>query len=124
MKLTEFKAWFEGYTESMTAPPNEKQWERIKARIAEIDGQPVVREVFVDRYVRPYYERWIPYYGTVTAASSGTSYPSSNVTLLSAGSHMSGVEDIKCAWRDKADEAFDSYDAMGALGRMEFASSQ
>lgn len=38
MTLSEFKAWFEGFTEGMDATPTEKQWERIKARIGEING--------------------------------------------------------------------------------------
>lgn len=36
MTLPEFKAWFEGFTETMEGPPNEKQWARIQERIAEV----------------------------------------------------------------------------------------
>lgn len=38
MQVSEFKAWFEGFTEDMTKLPTVKQWARIKARIDEIDG--------------------------------------------------------------------------------------
>lgn len=54
MTLAEFKAWFEGFSETMEAAPNEKQWERIKARVAEINGTVTTYPVFVDRYVPPY----------------------------------------------------------------------
>lgn len=129
MKLSEFKAWFEGFTETMTAPPNEKQWDRIKARIAEIDGTPIVREVYVDRYVKPYYERWTPYYGVST--TSGTSYSSANnVQLLSAGVSGGGVsaeagKDWAEAWRSKANERYDDAgQAMQDLGRIEYLASR
>lgn len=41
MTLSEFKAWFDGYTEDMKDAPSKKQWERIKARVSEIDGSPI-----------------------------------------------------------------------------------
>jgi hypothetical protein len=37
MKLSEFKAWFSGYTESMEGTPSKKQWERIKEQVEAID---------------------------------------------------------------------------------------
>jgi len=40
MTPSEFKAWFDGFTEALEGVPSEKQWERIKARVAEIDGKP------------------------------------------------------------------------------------
>ena len=58
MTLAEFKAWFEGFTEDMDDAPNEKQWERIKARVKDIDGVAVTREVYVDRY----WPRYLPYH--------------------------------------------------------------
>lgn len=54
MTLAEFKAWFEGFTETIEAAPSEKQWKRIKARVAEIDGTVTTYPVFVDRYIPPY----------------------------------------------------------------------
>ncbi len=73
MTLAEFKAWFEGFTETLKAAPNEKQWERIKARVAEIDGTVTTYPVFVDRYIPPY-RRWydgvwiIQEFGTVESS--------------------------------------------------------
>jgi hypothetical protein len=58
MKLNEFKAWFDGYTEGMEGAPSKKQWERIKEQVAAIDGvaiTPASYPVYIDRYVRPYY---------------------------------------------------------------------
>lgn len=61
MKLNEFKAWFEGYTESIEGAPSKKQWERIKGQVAAVDGVAVTSHsypVYIDRYVRPYYPHW------------------------------------------------------------------
>ena len=57
MTLSEFKAWFEGFTESMDGPPNAAQWERIQSKIATIDDKPIpvtVYREYVDRF-RPYW---------------------------------------------------------------------
>lgn len=53
MQLSEFKAWFEGFTESMNGPPNAQQWERIKSKFKEIDGNSITYPVFIGRYVYP-----------------------------------------------------------------------
>lgn len=71
MTLDEFKAWFDGFTEDMKAPPTDKQWKRIKARVKEINGSVMTYPVFVKQY--PYYS-W-PYssllpLGSLTGASS------------------------------------------------------
>lgn len=49
MTNSEFKAWFDGFTEAMDDIPNKKQWDRIKARVKEIDGVSVPRYC-VERY--------------------------------------------------------------------------
>lgn len=56
MTPSEFKAWFGGFTEALDDRPSDEQWKRIKARVAEIDGQPVTERIYVDRYL-PYYSR-------------------------------------------------------------------
>jgi hypothetical protein len=50
MTLAEFKAWFDGFTEDMEGAPSAKQWKRIKARVAQIDGVAITREVVYHRY--------------------------------------------------------------------------
>ena len=42
MQVSEFKAWFEGFTGAVAKLPTEKQWARIKARVDEIDGTETV----------------------------------------------------------------------------------
>ena len=54
MTPQEFKAWFEGFTDAMSAPPTAEQWEKIKARVSEIDGVAITYPVFIDRYSQPY----------------------------------------------------------------------
>lgn len=70
MTLAEFKAWFEGYTESLDGPPNAKQWKRIKGRVKEIDGETVTRRVFVDHlWPRRFWDQpYISYCANKTAA--------------------------------------------------------
>lgn len=41
MTPSEFKAWFDGFTEAFTGCPTKAQWARIKDRVAEIDGKPI-----------------------------------------------------------------------------------
>lgn len=42
MTISEFKAWLEGFEAALNGPPNEDQWEAIKAKIAQL------REVRID----------------------------------------------------------------------------
>ncbi|UXN74487.1 hypothetical protein N8D56_04925 [Devosia sp. A8/3-2] len=74
MTLSEFKAWFEGYTEGLDGAPTEKQFKRIKAKVAEITSTPISYPVFIDRYR----DVWPRYHETgwpqpiVSWASAGT----------------------------------------------------
>ena len=54
MTLTEFKAWFDGFTEEMKGAPTEKQWKRICKRVDEIDDKPIPKRIYIDRYFDPY----------------------------------------------------------------------
>jgi hypothetical protein len=88
MTPSEFKAWFDGFTEAFEGRiPTKAQWGRIKDRVAEIDGKAVTERVYVDRYW-PTYVKTYPMYsptwttttcGGVGAASSGTSYNTTTV---------------------------------------------
>ncbi len=118
MTLAEFKAWFEGYTESMDSTPSEKQWTRIKARVKEIDGTPVTREIFVDRYwptwPRPLWD--LTYCGNntglkTTAGDSGAAAPYYNATWVANG-NGDGALFVN-------DEKFDVHATMYALGKAE-----
>jgi len=78
MTLSEFKAWFEGFTENLDGPPNKKQWARICKRVKEIqvDSTPIV----VERYLRPYWDRvWC---GVGTSVSD-TTFTSNTAALPS-----------------------------------------
>lgn len=82
MNLSEFKAWFEGFTENMDGEPNAKQWKRIKKRVSEIVSDPTPWPIFWERY-RP----WLPgvlYNGATTIgtfSSSSTKQVSANNAL-------------------------------------------
>lgn len=111
MKLNEFKAWFEGFTESMEGAPNKKQWERIKARVGEIDGIAVSYPVYIDRYVRPY---WHTYPGTVLLGSVSTS------SAMGIGTSCQNAADYTTAINSTGQD-FDGATAMYAAGKAEAA---
>lgn len=73
MTLSEFKAWFEGYTEGLETAPTKAQFERIKEKVAEINGAPITQTVFVDRY-RDYQRVWGQpvWYGGTAGYSAGS----------------------------------------------------
>lgn len=50
MTPAEFKAWFDGFTEGMDGPPSIKQWEKITAKVKQIDGTSVLTPIYVDRW--------------------------------------------------------------------------
>lgn len=62
MKTSEFKAWFEGFTENLAGAPTTEQFDKIKAKVAEIDGREVTERVYVDQYVYPHRRWWRDYW--------------------------------------------------------------
>ena len=105
MNTQEFKAWFEGFTESMNGPPTKKAWARIKERVAEIQpGVSTTYPVFVDRYWHygpPYYA-----YGSVAGSVTNT---------------LAGSNSQECS---NATISFNASDAFTALGRADASSIQ
>jgi len=83
MTPSEFKSWFEGFTEAMAGTPTRDQWKRIKARVAEIDGKSITERVFIDRYWHhyPYY----PYFYSTCGSISSLSGASTNVVSGGGG---------------------------------------
>lgn len=105
MTPNEFKAWFDGFSESIDGAPSEKQWARMKARVAEIDGVPITYPVFVDRYAPYIRHHWpsIPYW----AANAGPLVGSSVVSMNAKTS-------------PQPLPPFDSLTAMRDTGRVEY----
>lgn len=61
MTLSEFKAWFEGFTENVSKLPTQKQWARIQQRVKEIETPEPERviERHHDHYPwRPWWPTW------------------------------------------------------------------
>jgi hypothetical protein len=113
MTLSEFRAWFDGFTEDMAGPPNAKQWKRIQSRVKEITGAAVSYPVYIDRYVRPHWDR--PYwatYGNVGAVGA---------VSQSAGSLASGSASPRndAAIHGARQTHFNSHKAMNDLGRLD-----
>jgi len=95
MTLQEFKSWFSGYTEEMDSTPNEKQWKRIKDRVAQIDGTQTTVHHFHDHYYPHYPRYWIwngqpGYIGTSSGgwtacnAVSNSSLPAQDMTQMAS----------------------------------------
>lgn len=92
MTLAEFKAWFEGFTEDMDAAPTPKQWKRIKARVAQIDGIAITREVvYRDRYWPTLIGRPAEPYVSWSAANTGSAAERHANGMIAVGS---GIADL------------------------------
>lgn len=59
MHLTEFQAWFDGFTEEMSGPPSADQWKKIKRRVREITADFTPAPIVIEKYIRPY-RRFLP----------------------------------------------------------------
>lgn len=107
MTPNEFKAWFDGFTEAFDGKiPMKAQWERIKARVAEIDGKAITEKVYVDRY-------WPTYVKTYP------SYPVTTFTTTCGGAGVGAVTgaSYSLAVGQSSIAAFNSSQAMLELGR-------
>lgn len=107
MTLSEFKAWFEGFSEGIDKVPTEKQFAKIKAKVAEIDGAPVTERIYVDRYwptwSRPYPSWWNVPYGTYSSGQSSATFGQfsyAHVDPASKGDNQTREWDSHVAMRD------------------------
>ena len=116
MQVSEFKAWFEGFTESIEGLPNKKQWERVKEKVALVDGKSIVYREYVDRwYSRPYYgSSWTTLsYNAADTNCNGVG--SSQIMYSNSGvKTIAGVENYSMNEKN-----YDSHTAMYSLGKSE-----
>lgn len=77
MTLSEFKAWFEGFTESVPAAAGftPEQAARIRERVKEITDVPITWPIYVDRWVEPYRRYYYDLNPTWVSESSGDAPP-------------------------------------------------
>ena len=47
MKLNEFKAWLDGYSEAIDEYPTKSQWEKILAKVQDIEPEVVTKVEYV-----------------------------------------------------------------------------
>lgn len=111
MTPTEFKSWFDGFTEAMSGTPTKAQWARIQARVAEIDGKTTTHTVYVNRYLNDYFYHYPrPYWGAMGIGAS-----------QAGGAISTSMADYRSAINNSADcqngGGFNSSAAMTALGR-------
>lgn len=113
MTLSEFKAWFEGFSEGIDKAPSEAQFAKIKAKVALVDGAPVTYPIFVDRYWNWGWPATGPhYYSTWTSTSNAGN---AGVALLA--SSYAGM--APASKGDTQTLTWDSHAAMRELGRAE-----
>ena len=113
MTPQEFKAWFDGFTENCDGPPNEKQWDRIKARVAEINGVSITYPVYVDRYYPSYPPRY--WYSTTPNYLGGAQCISNTFGAQLGNSQTAGIQGSLNQMA--VSNNFDSTAAMYATGR-------
>lgn len=115
MNLSEFKAWFEGFTESMEGTPSAKAWKRIQDRVKSIKSdEPTPRHVFHEYYERPW-RRWYdygPHWG-----SFGAAYQSQGIGVAGIQSALANQpgNNVQCS----LSAPFDPQEAFSKLGRAE-----
>lgn len=125
MTLSEFKAWFEGYTDGLDGAPNEKQFKRIKAKVAEITGEPITRQIWVDRY----HHYWShPVWNGLTGINVGYSAGAvghgatvGNAVLTNANAIGATPESARYGAGDIQAAEWDGHAAMYAAGKAEAA---
>lgn len=119
MTLSEFKAWFEGFTEDMDGAPSAKQFEKIKAKVGEINDRPIERQVFIEKY-REYFPRpWWQERATVRPFNHSLSAGLVDAALDSVGSVKFSLNEVKEATGNR--EQWSPHSAMYALGKAEYA---
>jgi len=131
--LSEFKAWFEGFSEGIEAAPTADQFAKIKAKVALIDGAPITYPIYVER-VKEVYPKWpnYPLFPYWASQSGGTtiSYATqtTNLSFLDAVGRTDGIGKATAAGYayidpatkgDTQTEVFDSHAAKRELGRAE-----
>ena len=116
MTPNEFKAWFDGFCEAFDKTPTQKQWARIKERVAEIDGKPVTERVFVDRYWPPYQKPYFdPYYWRYGGYTAGATVCGQINQANLAQDYQNNLKEYQLG----QSAAYNSTNAMNALGRAE-----
>lgn len=81
MTLSEFKAWFEGFSEGVNGTPTPEQWGKIKARVEKIDGTQTSQHVFYHQYWpyrSPFRWEWNDPYARYGLTSAGGTWTLNN----------------------------------------------
>ncbi len=84
MHMTEFKAWFEGFTEDMKGAPTKDQWAKIKKRVKKITPDYTPAPIFIERYARPWRRYWDDWHYTTPWVSTTDNSPSLATTTTVA----------------------------------------
>lgn len=117
MTLSEFKAWFEGFTENIDGAPTAKQFKKIKDKVSEIDGAVTTYPIYIERYrdiwpnKLPYWTQpWVTYSSADSVRGIGVGQINYSPDYGSDYTH-NGAESTH--------PMFDPVDAMRALGQAE-----
>lgn len=108
MTLSEFKAWFEGYTDAIEGAPTKAQFDKIKVKVAAIDGSVTTYPIYVDRYRGVFkWPNWPYPYATYSENVAGASL----LHIAAAGE----LDRYQAAVNQTVE--FDPHAAMYALGK-------
>jgi len=115
MTPQEFRAWFEGFTECLSGTPNREQWDRIKARVKEIDGFTITYPIYVNKYVPQPYPYWNTLYTGVSSSNLQCTYTGGASSLSNAIICVSDSYTTQYS----VNNDFNSITAMYSLGQAE-----
>jgi hypothetical protein len=120
MTPSEFKHWFEGFTEAMHGLPNSKQWARIQERVKEINDVVTSYPIFVEKYWPA--RRWNEYTSYYGATWGGSSLDAVGIGLDSAvgKSSLEAYQGIKEHYQGVDKQSWNSADAFKNLGLADF----
>jgi len=114
----EFKAWFAGFTDGFAGPPDEKRWERVKERVAQIDEAPATQYTFHNylpyrqvQHTQPIYRGPYPVQWPTFLAGSADVVVATSAQNAVAGA-ASGLAHVP-----PTDEPWDGLSAMYDLGK-------
>lgn len=124
MNLSEFKAWFEGFTENLDGAPGQKAWVKIQAKVKTITADPTPWPVFVDRYWPRPRERY-DYYAQALGLNQAQNCQQAACNQQMAGlaaadaNHLSGYHNSQQLGQAQNLQMATAQDAFRELGRLD-----
>lgn len=91
MTLSEFKAWFDGFSEGVGEAPTPEQWAKIKAKIATLSAGAVLGIRDADQFKRTWAES-PPRYGQITSGADAGEFARNHATTHRVRDLVTGAD--------------------------------